>query len=279
MSEIELRMKTNAMAPAGVGRRLCVLAALGSLWASQAKAQKTSIQGVLKLAAASDLRAALPALLEQFTRQTSVEVQVSYGSSGHFARQIQQGLPIDVFLSADQTWVQVLQRQGFTNGDPQIYAHGRLAWVSAKAGAHAQPDLKVSMEQLQRVGGKLAIANPDHAPYGRAAVQVLQSLGMWEVLRPSLVMGENVAQALQFASTGAALAAITAWPLVTGPVTTFSGVHQAIPATWHAPLRQQMVAIKQASDAAFIFINFMQSEEVRRHLQAFGFELPVRGGR
>lgn len=248
---------------------LCAAVCLPQVQAAEQAPPKT-----LKLAAASDLRAALPQVLQQFTAQTGVVVQASYGSSGNFARQIQQGLPVDVFMSADQNWVQQLARAGLTQSEGLVYAMGRLAWISTKAGASPQGTLQAQLQQLRQAQGKLAIAHPDHAPYGRAAVQVLQKLGEWEACKPHLVYGDNVAQAMQFASTGAAWGAITALPLVNGPGGGFKGQVLAIDPQWHEPLTQQMVALKNAPVEARLFLAHMQTDAVRQHLRAHGFGLP-----
>lgn len=261
----------------GLPRRHVLVACLGGGVWIRVQAQNKAGQPPLKIAAASDLRTALPALLTQFTQQTGLAVQVSYGSSGNFARQIQQGLPVDVFMSADHTWVELLQKTGMAQTHAPVYALGRLAWFSATTGAHAQTDLQLSLAHLVRIKGKLAIANPEHAPYGRAAQQVLQNWGVWASIQPHLVLGDNVAQAMQFASTGAALAAITALPLVRGPGIPNDGSVMAIDSLLHAPLRQQMVLTKNANVLAERWIEFMQTPEVKRHLLSFGFDMETRG--
>lgn len=277
MFKIEFGTHKPAKAGEGVVPRRHVLAAclVGGAWFEVQARNKTN-QAPLKIAAASDLRAALPALLAQFTQQTGLAVQVSYGSSGNFARQIQQGLPVDVFMSADHTWVELLQKTDMAQAHAPVYALGRLAWFSATAGAHAQSDLQFSLAQLMGMKGKLAIANPEHAPYGRAAQQVLQNWGVWDSVRPHLVLGDNVAQAMQFASTGAALAAITALPLVRDPGRPPAGPVMAIEPHLHGPLRQQMVLTKNAAVSAARWIQFMQTPEVRHHLLSFGFDMDTK---
>lgn len=258
----------------GWPRRRFLQTVMAVACAPQAYASLKTSAKTLKLAVASDLRAALPHVLQQFTAQTGVLVQASYGSSGNFARQIQQGLPVDVFMSADQNWVQLLARAGLTQSEAWVYAMGRLAWISAKIAAAPQGHLPTLLQQLRQAQGKLAIAHPDHAPYGRAAVQVLQKLGEWDVVKPHVVYGDNVAQAMQFASTGAASAAITALPLVRGPNNGFSGHVLPIDPQWHDPLTQQMVILKNAAPEAQLFLSHMQTDAVRQHLQAQGFGLP-----
>lgn len=258
-------------------RRHWLAAGLGICFLSAARAKSTADKPPLRVAAASDLRAALPQVVKDFTAKTGLDVQVSYGSSGNFARQIQQGLPVDVFMSADHTWVELLQKAGLARGQAKTYALGRLAWFSATLGAHVQADLQRSVAQVMSMKGKLAIANPEHAPYGRAAVQVLKKWGVWDAVQSNLVLGDNVAQAMQFASTGAALAAITALPLVSGPGSKLMGSVIPIEAQAHEPLQQQMMLTQKAVVDGELWIQHMQTPEVKKHLQAFGFDMALKG--
>lgn len=276
MLESRFQMQATAKTAGGVRRRHVLVAGLGSGAWLGGQAQNKASQTALKIAAASDLRSALPTLLTQFTQQTGLAVQVSYGSSGNFARQIQQGLPVDVFMSADHTWVELLQKTGMAQAHAPVYALGRLAWFSATPGAHAQTDLRLSLAHLVQMKGKLAIANPEHAPYGRAAQQVLQNWGVWASVQPHLVLGDNVAQAMQFASTGAALATITALPLVRDPGKPPPGPVVAIDPQLHGPLRQQMVLTQNANALAERWIQFMQTPEVKRLLLSFGFDMETK---
>lgn len=277
MFETELREFRTEKLPDSLNRRHWLAAGLGVCFLSMAKAKSRADKSPLKIAAASDLRSALPQVIKDFSAQTGLEVQVSYGSSGNFARQIQQGLPVDVFMSADHTWVELLQKAGLARGQAKTYALGRLAWFSATRGAHVQADLQRSVAQLMSMKGKLAIANPEHAPYGRAAVQVLKKWGVWDAVQSNLVLGDNVAQAMQFASTGAALAAITALPLVSGPGSKLMGSVIPIEAQAHEPLQQQMMLTQKAVVDGELWIQHMQTPEVKKHLQAFGFDMALRG--
>jgi molybdate transport system substrate-binding protein len=259
-------------------RRDCVLVSLLMAGWPQAQARRDPAQSILKLAAASDLRVALPGILQQFTQQTGVQMQVSYGSSGQFARQIQQGLPVHVFMSADQHWVRQLEQAALTQGEPRTYATGRLAWITLKGRVDPQANpsmaLQSQLQQLKQAQGKLAIAHPEHAPYGRASVQLLQKFGAWETIKPYLIYGDNVAQAMQFASTGAAWAAITALPLVSGTGKDFKGHVLVLDPQGHEPLIQQMVTLKNAPLTAGLFMAHMQTPAVRQQLRAHGFALP-----
>lgn len=254
-------------------RRYLGLLALGlavrSSWANPA---------VLRVAAASDLKFVLAQLLETFQKETGLRVEASFGSSGNFARQIRQGLPVHLFMSADEGWVLQLAEAGLTRALPGgghdrglLYAEGHLALYVPQGSA-----LKLDAElQGLRAGwasvGKFAIANPELAPYGRAAREALEKLGMWEMVKPKLVVGENIAQATQFIATGAAQAGITSLSLALAPELSRLGRHIALPATLHAPIRQRMVLLKDAPDTARRLYAYLQTPAAQAVFRRYGF--------
>ena len=236
-----------------------------------ALAQTAPTQAV-RVAAASDLKFALAQLISIFQQQTGIHVVATYGSSGNFARQISQGLPVDVFMSADDAWVRPLVESGLTQGPGVVYGRGRLALLSPTNSPLALDDeFKGAQAQWQHVH-RFAIANPEHAPYGRAAQQALEKLGLWERVKPKLVLGENVAQATQFVTTGAAQLGITALSLARAPEVAAVSRHIALPAHLHAPLLQRMVLLKNARPSASPWWAFLQSPAARQVFQGFGFE-------
>lgn len=228
------------------------------------------------VAAAADLKFALDEIVARFERETGQGVRVTYGSSGNIARQIAQGAPYELFLSADEAFVVKLHGQGFTRGPGELYAIGRIV-LFVPEGSSLRPDPQ--LEHLARRlaegrAGRLAIANPDHAPYGRAAEQALRSLGLWDQIRPRLLLGENVAQAAQFAASGNADGGIIAYSLALAPELRRRGTYALIPDTLHAPLRQRMVLLKGATPAAERFYDYLRSPATRAILAAYGFALP-----
>ena len=228
------------------------------------------------VAAASDLQFALDAIVARFERDTGIAPRVTYGSSGNFARQIEQGAPFELFLSADEAYVARLAERRLTRDDGALYAVGRIV-LFAPHGSPLRPDpeLKNLAARLASgAAGRLAIANPEHAPYGRAAAQALQSLGLWEVVRPQLLFGENVAQAAQFASSGNADGGIVAYSLALGPALRDRGTFVLLPDSLHAPLRQRMVLLKGASPAAARLYDYLRSPAGRAILRQYGFVLP-----
>jgi len=229
------------------------------------------------VAAASDLRFALDEVITAYERETSLRVRVTYGSSGDIARQIEQGAPFELFMSADESFVARLASKGLTVNAGALYGNGRLV-VFAATGSRVQVD-----EQLADVGRaardgrlrKLAIANPEHAPYGRAAREALESLRLWQAVERKLVFGENVSQAAQFAASGSAEAGIFALSLAISPGLAGKGRYVVLPARLHRPLRQRMVLLKRASAAARRFYDFLQQPAARSILQRYGFEVPA----
>ncbi|HVI33385.1 molybdate ABC transporter substrate-binding protein [Phenylobacterium sp.] len=235
-------------------------------------------QGAPTVAAASDLQAALPQVAEAFQRKTGRSVRLVFGSSGSFTQQIQNGAPYEVFLSADEGYVRTLQRAGRTDGAGELYAVGRIG-IFTPRGSPVRADAGLrDLRAALRDGRlrKLAIANPAHAPYGRAAREALQRAGLWTAAEPRLVLGENVSQATQFATSGAAQAGIIPLSLATTPQVKAAGTFVLLPADWHAPLRQRAVVLKGAGPTARAFHDFLQGAEARAIFARYGFSLPGR---
>ena len=228
------------------------------------------------VAAASDLQFALDEIVARFRRDTGIAPRVTYGSSGNFARQIEQGAPFELFLSADEAYVDRLAARGLTRGDGALYAIGRIA-LFAPHGSPLEPDPgleNLAARLASGESGRLAIANPEHAPYGRAAEQALRSLGIWEAAQPKLLLGENVAQAAQFASSGNADGGIIAYSLALAPALRRRGTFALLPDTLHEPLRQRMVLLHRASPAAARLYDYLRSPASRAILGQYGFVLP-----
>jgi molybdate transport system substrate-binding protein len=228
------------------------------------------------IAAASDLKFALDDVAARFKAETVREVKITYGSSGNFVRQLHQGAPFQIFLSADEGFVFQLAEAGKAVDRGVLYAEGRIV-LFAPHGSPLKPDADFSglraalaSNQIQR----FAIANPEHAPYGRAAEQALKSQGLWEQVQPRLVLGENVSQAAQFATSGSAQGGIFAYSLALAAEIKTLGSFALIPFDWHAALRQRMVLMKHAGDTARAFYAYVQAPPARTIFKKFGFVLP-----
>ncbi len=228
-----------------------------------------------RIAAASDLKFALPPIVARFEREASATVAVTYGSSGNLARQIQQGAPFEQFLSADEALVHRLVESGHARDAGFIYAVGHLAlYVSSRSQLRADQKLE-GLQQDWATVQKFAIANPDHAPYGRAAREALESLGLWTLVRPKIVLGENATQAAQFVSTGAAQAGLVPLSLARAPELARVGRHVALPVSLHQPLRQRAALMKNAGATAVDFHRFLRQPATRDAFRQAGFEMPT----
>jgi molybdate transport system substrate-binding protein len=230
----------------------------------------------LSLAAASDLVFCLPALTAEFSKNSpSITVQVTTGSSGNFFAQIKNGAPYDLFLSADLSYPRALIIAGAADAASLTpYAIGRLVvWTTHPA---LDPTDLAALVRDPRVK-KLALANPAHAPYGRAAQQALDHLGLSSVAAPKLVLGENIAQAAQFVQSGNADAGIVALSLVLAPALRDTGRWHELPATLHAPLQQGAVLTKlgATNPAAQSFLAFLRTPAARAIFERYGFRLPA----
>jgi molybdate transport system substrate-binding protein len=258
-----------------VRRRLLLLGA--STLALPAWAQSAGAGAAIRVAAASDLQLALPGIVAAFERETGLKVTVTYGASGNLARQLAQGLPMDIFMSADEALVARLHQSGWARDAGVVYAQGRLALVVPREATPGKTmpldaDLR-SLENFSAMAGqqgKFSIANPEHAPYGRAAKAALEKVGLWQPLQPHLVLGENVSQATQFVSTGAAVAGLVALSLASSPELAKSIHHVAINPALHPPIIQRMALHVNAAAAAQRFYAHMQTEPVQRVLKSHG---------
>jgi len=228
------------------------------------------------VAAAADLKFVLPEIAQAFERASGRKLRLSFGSSGVFARQILQGAPFELFFSADESYVELLQRAHRTMDAGKLYALGRLV-LFIPNGSPIQADRNLGDLAAAARDGRLkhlSIANPEHAPYGRAAREALQRAGVWEALQGKLVLGENVAQAAQFAASGSAQAGILPLALARAPEFAERGAFTTLPENWHAPLRQRMVLMQGAGETAQRFYAYMQTPAVRTILSNHGFALP-----
>lgn len=228
------------------------------------------------VAAASSLQFVLPEIVQLFQQKTGRGVRVTFGSSGNLMRQIIQGAPFELFLSADENYTGPLIERGLVRGEGEIFAEGRLALFAGKASA-LRVDMELDGLEEALVAGRLSrfsIANPEHAPYGMRAREVLRHKGLWEKIKPKLVMGENVSQAAQFAATPGADGGLIAYSLAITPNLSERGRHALLPATWHAPLRQQVVLLSHAGETARAFSAFTLSEDGQAILARYGFTIP-----
>ena len=227
------------------------------------------------VAAAADLKFALEEIALLFERRSGLRLQLVFGSSGLFYSQILQGAPFHLFISADEDFVFKLADAGKTLDRGRLYAYGRIGIMVPKGSRlKADGELK-DLAAALRDGRlrKFAIANPEHAPYGRRAKEALQHAGLWAAIEPKLVYGENIAQTAQFATSGSADGGIIALSLAKSPPVTALGDFALIPQSWHRPLAQRMVLMKGAPPAARQFYDFLATPEVQAIMIRYGFSM------
>lgn len=228
------------------------------------------------VAAASSLRFAMPALASAFRARTGCRLAISFGSSGTIARQIRQGAPYALFLSADDSYIKALEKDGLAKAPASLYALGRLALFAPNDSPLAvDPKLEGLAKALARGAISLfAIANPDHAPYGRAARDALERAGLWAAVKPRLVLGASVAQAARFTLTSRVQGGLIAYALLKAPAYARAGRHAVLPARAHRPIRHAMVLLDPRDEAARRFHAFLTTAPARDILRRFGFALP-----
>jgi molybdate transport system substrate-binding protein len=228
------------------------------------------------IAGASDLQFALEEIAGAFRADTGSTVRLAMGSSGNFARQIRQGAPYEMYLAADESYVLDLARAGFTRDAGALSAVGRIVLItphgSPLAADGSRADLAAALGDGRLT--RFAIANPEHAPYGKRAEEALRHKGLWEAIRPRLVLGENVSQAAQFATSADTQGGIIAYSLALAPRVAARGAYALIPAAWHTPLRQRMVLLENAGPVAAHFYDYLRQPAARAILRKYGFVLP-----
>jgi molybdate transport system substrate-binding protein len=253
-------------------RRLCV-AFLASLFfllgIGPATAQDVGVY------AAADLQLAMRSLIQAFEQENpQAHVKVTFGSSGKGYAQLASGAPHDLFFSADMDYAERLAQEGLTLTKPKPYGLGRLVvWSLSGSQVDVSKGLDVLLAPTIK---KIAIANPEHAPYGRAAKEALEKAGLWEKVKNKLVIAENISQAAHYALSGAAEVGLIALPLALEGELAQKGRYALVPEELHRPLIQGFVVMKRAGNnpAALHFAEFIGSSKAREVFSRYGFVLP-----
>ena len=232
--------------------------------------------GTLNIAAASDLTDAMHAIAADFEKATGCSVRVSLGSSGNFLTQIENGAPFDVFFSADIAYPKKLESEGLTPpGSTYIYAIGKIVlWSRNDSGVDVGKGFAALSDPAVK---KIAIANPEHAPYGRAAEEALRHAGVYDAIKDRLVLGENISQAAEFVESGNASAGIVALSLALSPAMKDKGRAWTIPENLYSPIEQGAVALRGAGNpqAAGEFLDYIKTPATAALLERYGFVLPA----
>jgi len=246
---------------------------------SSAKQTPAASAQTLKVAAAADLQFAMQYLAKEFEKNSNVKIDVIYGSSGNFFSQIQNGAPFDIFFSADMEYAKKLDAAGLAeSGTLARYAVGRLVlWTPPGSPVDVAKDgWKTLLDSRVQ---KIAVANPEHAPYGRAAVAALRSAGIYDQVQSKLVYGENISQAAQFAQSGNAQAGLVALSLALSPGMK-DGKWWEVPADAYPPIEQGVIVLQTSKNkvAARAFLEFVTGAQGRETLKKYGFsfEMPAK---
>lgn len=255
-------------------RRLALLVAL--LAAGCGGVEAVTPGEPLLVAAAADLQPAFAELGDGFEQATGQEVTFSFGSSGHLAQQIVEGAPMDLYAAADASFVDRVVAAGRASpGTRATYARGRIAvWTPSGRWGGWDDLADVAEDPTVRT---VAIANPEHAPYGRAAREALDAAGVWRQVEPRVVYGENVADTQRLAATGNADVAVVAVSLALAAEHDGDGRWMLVPAELHEPLRQDLVVVADDPDRAALaadFIDYVSGDEGREVMRRFGFLPP-----
>lgn len=229
------------------------------------------------VAVAANMAHAAAEIARDYEQAHGRRVRLSVGSSGNLYRQIVEGAPFELFLSADAAFVDRLLEQGLAHGPAITYAIGRIGlFVPAgsvlAAAAIRDPESLLRAAAAQALA--ITIANPRHAPYGRAAREVLETLGLWETVSARLVIGENVGQTVQFALSGSVDLGVIPLSYARLPEVRARGTYVPLPGDWYTPLVQRMVLTNRASPAARAFFDYLQSDPARAVLARYGYGLP-----
>ncbi|HZQ18471.1 MAG TPA: molybdate ABC transporter substrate-binding protein [Terriglobales bacterium] len=230
----------------------------------------------LTIAAAADLHSAMDEISARFQNENSARVRITYGSSGNFYQQIQNGAPFDIFFSANTDYPKKLARAELTVADTYYeYARGKIVLLARSTKTlDLAEGLKVLLDPTVK---KVAIADPLHAPYGQAAVAALKSQNLYDKVSTKIVTGENISQAASFVLSGAADVGIIAMSLAVTPVSRSQTRYVEIPADQYPPLDQACVVLKNSKQQKLArqFESYIQSTEAATIWQRYGFEVPT----
>ena len=223
---------------------------------------------------AANMKPAMEEIYQQYKSATGQKFRIIYGASGNLTRQIQQGAPFNLFVSADENFPLALSKDGFTVDEGKVYAIGRLAMIANKG-----KGIKLSLKEddLQKIitsANKVALAKPDIAPYGKAAVEFLTKMGLINLAKEKFAYGENISSATNFVVVGAAPIGFTAYSLAISKEVARDADHLLIPENLHEPIRQRMVLIKNPPQSVVDFYNYLQSPHAKAIIKAHGYAVP-----
>ncbi|QWD82947.1 molybdate ABC transporter substrate-binding protein [Polynucleobacter sp. MWH-P3-07-1] len=226
------------------------------------------------VAVAANMKDAFTAINSAFIASGKPEMRIVYGSSGNFASQIMNGAPFNLFISADESYPLELYRNGKTVDAGKVYAIGKLVMLTKSSSGIKLNTDKTELARVIAKANKIAIAKPELAPYGRAAVEYLKAVGLWDVAKDKLVYADNIGMATMFVSTGAADLGFTALSLAKSPELVKETSYLLLDESLYEPIKQRMVLIKGAPPEVSDLYQFMQSTKARQILLQSGYSLP-----
>jgi molybdate transport system substrate-binding protein len=239
---------------------------------------QSSIAQPVMVAVAANMKDAFTEIATAYQTQNKsdfrTDFRVVYGSSGNFTAQIMNGAPFKLFISADEHFPLELYKRGKTVDEGSIYAIGKLAFISKKTFSSSPIKSKEDLVKAITRANKIAIAKPDLAPYGNAAVEYLKSEGLWDLAKAKLIFGDNVGVATMYVVSGAADIGFTALSLASSPELSKEVTYTLLDIKQYEPIKQRMVLIKGAPPAANDLYLFMQGQQAKAILRKFGYTTP-----
>lgn len=226
------------------------------------------------IAVASNMKDAFAAIQTEFKSNHAGDFRVVYGSSGNITTQILNGAPFSLFISADEAYPLELFKRKVALDEGQVYAIGKIALLSNTSKGIALGTSKATIANAIQKANKIAIAKPELAPYGKAAIDYLKAEGLWDTAKTKLVYGDNISVASMYVASGAADIGFTALSLALSPDIAKETQYLILSPTSYEPIKQRMILLKNPPPVATALYQFMQSPKARSILQSYGYQIP-----
>ena len=229
---------------------------------------------VSTIAVAANMKDAFLAIQKEFKADNKADFRVVYGSSGNITAQILNGAPFSLFISADESYPLELVKRKMTADEGKVYAIGKVALLSKKSNGIVLGNNKSELTKAIKQAKKNAIAKPELAPYGKAAVDYLKAEGLWDLAKDKLVYGDNISMATMYVASGSADLGFTALSLALAPGVAKETEYLVLNPALYEPIRQRMVLMKNPTPDAVALYRFMQSVKAQAILRSFGYQIP-----
>jgi molybdate transport system substrate-binding protein len=226
------------------------------------------------IAVAANMKDAFLTIQNEFKADNKADFRVVYGSSGNITAQILNGAPFSLFISADESYPLELVKRKMTADEGKVYAIGKIALLSKKSKGIVLGNSKADLTKAIKQANKIAIAKPELAPYGKAAVDYLKAEGLWDLAKDKLVYSDNISMATMYVASGSADLGFTALSLALAPGIAKETQHLILNPALYEPIRQRMVLMKNAPQDAIALYRFMQSAKAQAILRSFGYQIP-----